>query len=193
MALDFSSLFVMGGSVAPGAFIAKLDEDIEYLSSIHKGEVSGPRYLTAKWHMGRSKPADVVLSSEHISVLVSQRVLDGLAKAKLIGYGAIPCRLEDKVGLIHDYFFLAILGRCGPIDHSRARMVDVDFPAGKFPMMQGVFFDEDTWDGSDLFHPENARSGIFATAKVKRVMESMRATGVTFTALADVTRSPTAH
>jgi len=101
-----------------------------------------------------------------------------------------PVRLGAKNGSpVPGYQGLIVTGRCGDIDKSRS--VPFEKPMGKgtaSTYYKGLFFEEATWDGSDIFRP--AGTGfVFVTQKVKDVLSKMGATNFRFESLAEFERA----
>jgi hypothetical protein len=100
------------------------------------------------------------------------------------GWRTYPVHLYAKDGArIPGYHGLAIHGRCGPLDDSRSVQLDTIYPGGVFPKWYGLYFDEETWDGSDLFMTSSEQAWIFVVEAVKRAFEKAKLTNVEFTAL----------
>lgn len=91
-----------------------------------------------------------------------------------------------KAGEVHSgYHGLIFRGRCGPIDHSKSEEVMRQMPARTVPFLKGLYFDPETWDGSDIFMPslENWR---LITGDVARVMLGAKVRGIYLEAAANV-------
>ena len=77
----------------------------------------------------------------------------------------------DRLGVVHkNYAGSQVLGRCGAVDLSRSAVILKKYPGGWFPNLLGHFFDEGSWDSSDLFmHATDAKgrvsAHIFVTVK----------------------------
>lgn len=64
-----------------------------------------------------------------------------------------------------------------------------DYPAGSFPILKGLYFDERSWDGSDIFRPSDDTAWIFITNRVKNVL-SAKTKNIRFVPLEDVEHMP---
>ncbi len=193
MVVDFSSLYLTRGSVKRGAFVATFDRPRDELVEICRGERSDSR-VHARWDIGGAVPHDVVHVSEGVSLLLSSSVVSAMRSANLTGFDAVPCELTDKHDEIHEFWFLVVLGRCGPIDDSRSVLVEKDYPGGRVPAMQGVYFPETSWDGSNVFCPEPSRGTVFMDRKAREAMESVKQLkGATFTPLTEFCVNPPLH
>src|SRR5262249_27462331 len=115
---------------------------------------SGP--VEVRWTMGRNRPSDFIFTTWVDPVLISDRVVGVLKAGELSGWQPYPIDLFGKDGArITGYQGLAVHGRCGPIDNSLSVKIQKIYPGGIFPMWRGLFFDQTTWDGSDLFMSAN--------------------------------------
>ena len=140
--------------------------------------------------MGRKKPSDIINTTLAIPVLVSDRVVGILKAGQFSGWRTYPINLFAKDGArIPGYHGLAVHGRCGPIDNSRAVKLQAIYPGGVFPTWRGLFFDPATWDGSDLFMPAGEVGWILAVDAVKRAFEKAKVSNVLFTPLDEVGRA----
>ena len=76
-----------------------------------------------------------------------------------------------KSGRIEGYSALGIIGRCGPLDNTRSKQISRLEPARGTSTQTwlGLYFDEDTWDGRDLFRPV----GTMLTVLTTRAMEAI--------------------
>ena len=68
--------------------------------------------------------------------------------------------------------------------------VQREYPGGKFPVLKGLFFTADTWDGSDWFMPTSCTGCMFATTAVKKVFDDFAVTNVRFKRLDEVELIP---
>jgi hypothetical protein len=60
-----------------------------------------------------------------------------------------------------------------------------EYPAGFFPITRGLFFEEASWDGSDIFMPSDDSAWIFVSELAKRVLQG-QAKNVRFEALSEL-------
>jgi hypothetical protein len=122
--------------------------------------------------------------------LVSERLLRAFEQAGLRGWEGLPIQLLDRSGkMVDGYRLLVIVGRCGPIDNARSVQVDKIVAGNKSvaKVWQGLYFDEKTWDGSDLFSPGDTAL-MFATSAVKQTLEREKATNISVGSLVDFER-----
>lgn len=187
--VDFSRLYRMQDESHTGAFQVQLDVTFERAYALFLGhEAKDP--LHARWHMGRSKPKDAIGNSYLASLLVSEKVKKILESNHFTGFRTLQCEVRDKKGdLMLGYYFLQVTGRCGPIDESRRVMTQAKYPMGMFPVLRGAYFDEKSWDQSDLFSAPNYNM-VMVTESVKKALEAGKASGFHFTPLNLIDRIP---
>lgn len=145
------------------------------------GQVKSEVPIQAHWYMGAAKPVDFVWTGFGVPVLVSERVVQIFRDGGFTGWDVIPVELRGKRGeLLPTYYFLSVLGRCGPIAKSRSEVFQKRYPAGWFPMLKGLYFDPATWDGSDIFLPAGTGHKL-VVAPVKRALVRAKVKNVVFT------------
>jgi len=77
-----------------------------------------------------------------------------MAERRLTGWSTYPVEVIHQGEFLEGYQGLAILGRGGGRDRTKSPIIDkpAPVPGGKpYRAYRGLFFDEDHWDGSDLF------------------------------------------
>ena len=139
--------------------------------------------------MGSKKPSDLIGTTMATPLLVSDRVVTLLRDEGFTGWRTYAVDLVGHDGApIPGYHGLAIHGRCGPIDDSKSVQVPQQFPGGVFPVWIGMYFDPDTWDGSDLFMSEDGKGSKFVIENVKRAFHKAKIRNVQFEPLEEVER-----
>jgi hypothetical protein len=121
-------------------------------------------------------------------LIISTRVQQALLDEKVTGWRTCPVEFKDKKGvLIENYDALGTTGRSGPLDNRRCRKVTRKALYGDamIDTWIGYYFDEDSWDGSDMFRPDNTRMTI-VTRRVKEIFDTIGATNVKWTPLLEV-------
>jgi len=63
------------------------------------------------------------------------------------------------------------------------------YPGGIFPAWHGLYFDPESWDGSDFFMSADGYGAIFAVEEVTRVFRKAKIKNISFKRLTDITRS----
>ena len=126
--------------------------------------------------IGGAVPGDFLWNSLCI-LIVSSKVLE--VWEQFGGFETFPVVIEQNPSLV-EYTGVAFLGRGGPFDPVRSRVVYSKClnEEGKPAIMKidGFYFDESKWDGSDLFTLDE-----FPCVKIvtERVVEAMRKAKVT--------------
>lgn len=184
----FGSLYRLGEPNVSRAFRASLSVSVDDAISYLRGEAKPARPIVATWVMGRRQPTDLIWTTSRIP-LVAERVLDVLRDIHAQGWGTYPVEVRGKAGeSFAGYHGLAVLGRCGPIDESRSITKLKKYPARMVPMLRGLYFDEATWDGTDIFMTVPPATWKFVTAPVKEALEKAKVKNLTFTPATEVER-----
>ncbi len=119
------------------------------------------------------------LWSDPLLVLASARVLDLFYRHRFTGYAKYPVEVWRKDERIAGYAGIAIVGRGGHIDQkmSKVRMVTDSGGLGRgIVAVDGLYFDPQGWDGSDIFNLEEFPKALLM---VDRVWQSLQAAKVT--------------
>jgi hypothetical protein len=128
----------------------------------------------------------VSTSTAYISI-VSTRLVNAIRQFR--GWRTFPVCVYGKHGKrIPGYHGLAVIGRCGPIDNSRSvqQWRPPKAVTGKpYRAWVGLYFDESSWDGSDIFMPE-CTALICVTEPVKESVTRARLTNVRLVALSEM-------
>ena len=119
-------------------------------------------------------------------VCVSERVIDILRTNEVTGWSTYPVEVFDREGKpLASYYGLAVSGAVCEADYSRSAVVTKPPPAprGKsYDVYKGLYFDEDQWDGSDMFWVGGVRVVV---DKVKTILEQNEVENVCFTPLSE--------
>ena len=152
-----------------------------------RDEWQPPRPVRLSHHKGLADPGDVVWTCAVFPLIVSQRVIDLLEANAFTGWRTYPVVVHNKAkAIVPDYHGLAIVGRCGPLDASRSRVVLRDAPAMLVEERVGYHFDEASWDGSDLFCSTDGSGVTLCTVAVKRALERAKIRNLQFTCLSEM-------
>ena len=163
----------------------------DYLA-ITRGLQKVDQPVIATWAMGGARPSDVIWSTLHDPLLLHEKILNVLEQMGATGWSTYPAVVKDKHGVTYsDYHGLVVTGRCGERDLSASRIELKEFPGGWFPYFTGVYFDESTWDGSDLFMEHRPDSGggsaaKFMTEPVVEALQKVRIKNMDFTRLTEI-------
>ena len=131
-------------------------------------------------------PKDLVGTGYPGRFLLAERVFNALRCERCTGWSTYPVRLLGADGLeISGYQGLAITGRCGHPDNSRRQVIEV-LPFGKFARVRGLYLDEKTWDGTDVFFLQGSYH-ICVTDAARRAIMALPPSNIRFTALDEIT------
>jgi len=104
--------------------------------------------------------------------------------------GAAPVVVASKSRKpVSNYALFVVTGRSGRFDNSLSVQTDWLLrgkPTGK-KVWKGLYFEDGTWDGSDVFAPSGTARFI-VTSKVKAVLERVQATNIKLEPLSEVVR-----
>lgn len=108
-------------------------------------------------------------------LLISNMFKAALEKDVLTGWKTFPIKLLDKTNReIFGYHGLSIMGRCGPINYSKSRIVYRELVEGMPPIKfyRGYEFDLKQWDHTDIFCPSNLQKIIISSRCAKIIKEN---------------------
>jgi hypothetical protein len=181
----FSHLYSLGETY--GGFRAHLDWDGRHADetlALTRAEATPSGPIPLYYRMGRAVPSDVIWTTGLHPVIVHKRVIDLLLDHRFTGWGTYPVEVYGKQGEPYpDYLGLSFTGRCGPIDGSRSERTLVEMPGGLVPHWKGIYFDEQSWDGSDFFMCSDGKGWMFVTEDVVKAFKKTKVRGVTFDSL----------
>ncbi len=179
----FDKVFYLGGSGSSRAFRGDVAVETDAIA-LTRAEMQPSPPIKVTWAMGGAKPGDVTWTTMGTMVIVSDSLIQLLRSHGFTGWSLYEVSVHDKQGqLLPGYSGLAITGRCGKIDYSRTIKVPRIRPAGIFPVGKGLFFDPESWDGSDLFMPAEHVGYKFMVGEVKKAFERAKIRNVHFTPL----------
>lgn len=128
------------------------------------------------------------LWNSHNLIVVSRKVIN-IWKKFDTKFEIYEVKIVNKE-LPEKYYGVAITGRGGPLDKkkSRAKIKYGLKPNGKPSIMgiDGMYFFEDKWDGSDLFKLDEFPLGILVTERVMEAMKKANITNCRYTPVEDV-------
>lgn len=146
----FESLFELRVGLSNRVYRADIDIGREDALTFMRGTGTA-RGLSARWAMGGKVPSDFVGTTLATPVMISQRVVDLMQAERFTGWVTSPCRVFGRGGEQYDYHLLGITGRCGPMRYERSEVFRKMLPGGPTNYLRGMYFDPETWDGSDFF------------------------------------------
>jgi hypothetical protein len=186
--LDFARLYSLGEKFERGAFRAHdRDRAIAEPWALVRGAWTPAAPITFVQDSGGT-PHDLIGTTHAIIDLASTRFVETLEAGGFTGWRTFGVEVFRKDGTELDgYHGFAVTGRAGPVDHSRSEPVWVEpiLPSGqRHQRFRGLYFDPDTWDGSDIFFPGESAITVLGE-DVKEALEAAGVTNVEFQRLTE--------
>jgi hypothetical protein len=188
--MDFSKLYLLGDAFIRGALRVSPGLGIDDMA-IARAESLPLQPLVCRHHMG-GKPRDLVGTSYATLDLLSDRVIQIFRDGGYTGWTTFPVEMFGKRGeRIEGYHGFAVTGRCGPVIWAKGKKVRKPprVPWGQsYDAWAGMYFDPDSWDGSDIFVPE-ATAYTIVVEKVMLALTKAKVTNIKFEPLTEFERS----
>lgn len=135
-------------------------------------------------------PSNVLWTSNAAVVLVAQRIANMLTTAGITGWTSQPTACTERT-FSHQYIGVRVAGHCGPLDFSRGTWVQEEFEPGRWHrVLRGLYFDEPSWDGSDVFSPEGMNRHI-VNERTQAILRLARVENSRFQRLTEILTSET--
>jgi hypothetical protein len=123
--------------------------------------------------------------------LISDKFLDVLRG--FTGWQTYAVRIVGRGGdEVPGYHGLSVTGRCGRIEWEKSERMILPPPVPEGRTMagwRGMYFSPSSWDGSDVFVPDDESTYVIVTDEVRAAAERARLTNVIFTRLTEFERS----
>lgn len=146
--------------------------DIEPTSAV-RGE-SEVEDACAVWMEGRLKSQPIVWSDWPGVEWFHESVIQEMNRTGLKGFSSYPVSLIGKNGgSTSGYRGLVVSGRCGAIQSSRSRRAKSDSGKEFSYKVKGLFFQEESWDRSDVFMCDDQTAHVFFSKRAKTCLESV--------------------
>lgn len=146
-----------------------------------------PKSLLKFHHIMGRKPKDIIMATDAVLQIVSDRFLKILSENDVTGWSTFPVIVYDKNGNeLTGYSGFSVVGRSGPIDDTKHRVEYRTSPFNpdyRYKVGIGLYFDIDTWDGSDIFTPQGGI--IIVVERVKVLLENAKFKELIFTSIND--------
>lgn len=162
--------------------------DLDPLSLL-RGESPPPPDLAVRVAHGHQTDPFLWTTSGNLVVLRSS-VVRTLVDQGVTGWGRY--QLGDPTGQLGEVWGLTVLGRCGALDDRRVEWVERTLPGGTYAYAKGVYFDERSWDGSDIFSTADSTGFCFVTERVVRCLAQLDPKNIKLERLTDVLRPKSA-
>jgi hypothetical protein len=142
---------------------------------MHDDPVLRSTTATLIWRpSGGSVPSNILWTSSAAVVLVTRRIADVLTGGHVTGWLSQPTASTESA-FAGQYVGVRVSGRCGRLDYSRGTWVREEIVLGRWRRsLRGLYFDEQSWDGSDVFSPEGMNKRIVT----ERTHEILRLAGI---------------
>lgn len=184
----FSNLYRMAFSpLGNNCFYASLPDGTPQFELLRREWIpTSP--LVARWVMGKPQPGDIARGRTVTWIYISSTLQQSFRERGFTGWGTYPVILYNKVGeKCVGYSGLSIYGRCGALIPSLGKSTPDEHRKPGMPDLEGMYFDELTWDGSDFFLPAGQNAYIIVTEGVKDVFREHTVHGFDFTPLPKAT------
>lgn len=136
-------------------------------------------------------PRDLVLGTSVALYLLSSRAIEVLDRANFSGWTTYPADVSGALGgRLEGYAGLAVTGRCGPIRNELSKPILLPPPSPRGRSVwgwRGLYFEPNTWDGSDIFLAEGT-AFVIVVARVKDVIERAQLSNFAFRPLTSIDR-----
>jgi len=187
----FDRIFLLGEPGNSRAFRVDLGVDTrEDAFGLTRAEVRPSHPLSAEWAMGQAKPLEVIRTTFAAPIIIADAVVQLLRTEGFTGWSLYDVAVRGKQGQpIPGYHGFSVTGRCGNIDWAQGVEVLRIYPARVSPVWKGLFFDPESWDGSDVFMPAERVGYVFVVEEVKKAFEQAKIRNVDFTPLDQFERS----
>lgn len=187
----FESIFAISNPLAPKEFVAELRLPLDEALALMRAEKVPSHVIVARYAGGKNPPGDVVWTTFPSPLLLNRRVVQVLRDNGFTGFDVSPVELTVKNSdVIREFDFLRVFGRCGAIDDRLSPTVEKVYPAGIFPVLKGMYFDPESWDGSDIFMPTGPTGFVLVTEKVKRALTKAKVRNIQLRGLDQFERIP---
>jgi hypothetical protein len=187
MRVELSRLFVLDEAFLPGAVRADFLDSTENVEKWAVGECAGA--IALRQFAGK-RLEDLVGTTRAGFYLLSRRLTSAMNQNGISGWKACETAFEDAKGRrIDGYSAIVITAQCGPLQNERSKEVTY-VPLSMQRQTRrwiGIYFEECSWDGSDLFRPRGTMLTV-ATARAKETIEALKPTNIRFRPLLEVER-----
>lgn len=186
--MDFSELYVWGPEFREGRLhVRPVDDELDEYALLRSNLVLTEPVKFVR-SMGRS-PVDIITTELPAIWLISDKIVEVLQREGVTGWKTYPVEVIGQGGVpVTGYHGFAVTGRCGPINPRRSVVKNLPplFPGDEEEQVRlGLYFDLDTWDGSDIFVAPNVNY-VIVVKRVKELLEQNNIRGCEFERLTEV-------
>jgi hypothetical protein len=181
--------FVIEDAQRAGALIVKPTEKIP-VEELLRGKVRLRKPVFFVRHLGRVA-CDLLPTAHAMLYLISEGFRSTLVENGFSGWNTYPVQAFDQDNHeLSGYYGWSVTGKCGEVDSAKSTEADI-VPKGctqPIPMLKGLMFDPESWDGSDLFL--SPRLGYkFCTTRVAAALRQKGLTNVKLTLASNHSRA----
>jgi hypothetical protein len=142
---------------------------------IIRGELVPPAPLTFTYNLGTTV-RDLLPTSAVSRYLLSDRIFETFRKESFTGWQAYPVHVTGNNGEeVNGYKGLQVTGRAA--DRDRSRGTELPHVRGALIRKQGLFFQNDDWDGCDVFL---CGLRICVTEQVQKALQNINVDNIDF-------------
>ncbi len=151
-------------------FRGELDLSFNKVLSLTRGKLIPRNGVNIKYAAGGTRPKDIIWTTiDHPIIIVSQLVIELLKREGFSGWSTYPVTAYGKSEeIIEGYSGLSVTGRCGPTSNAKSILVQRHTACCTYSVYKGLYFDPETWDGSDFFMTPGREDWIFIADAVKK-------------------------
>jgi len=152
-------------------FRGEIDLSSDKAHSLTRGKWIPRNSVNIEYALGGARPKDIIWTTiDHPIIIISQRIIDLLERERFSGWSTYPVTVYGKSEeIIEGYFGLRVAGRCGTIEKGQSLLVQRHTACCTYSVYKGLYFDPETWDGSDFFMTPGREDWIFIGDAVKKV------------------------
>lgn len=182
----YDIFYHMSVSVKRSVGVVSSKEEFDAVA-LFSGEYLPEQPIVYKHVMG-GKPKDILATTSVFPFIVSQRFISVLIEHQVTGWTTFPVTVYSKDNQwLPGYEGFAVTGRSGPIDDTKCRIeyrTSQYNPEYHYKTGIGLYFDLDTWDGSDIFNPQDTAI-VIVVERVKALLERAEFKELLFTHVTD--------
>jgi len=187
--VDYSKMFLLRDPFASRWLRLTIESEwihVKEADTVAWGKMKLRVPIKFRGYMGGTA-ADIIWTGFSPLFCVSQRVIEVLEKNRFIDWSTYPVEVYDRKGKrLVGYHGFAVTSYAGERDLSRSPIIKIEsfVPGGRIPeVYKGFYFDENKWDGSDVFRVGAAWRIVTKAVKDVFINENIR--NVKFIALSD--------
>ena len=169
-------------------FKAGIELDFDRSCNLLRGDFKPSDVLDVKHCRGLGTPKLVIWTG--FSLLIHEKIIKEFIEYGITGWEKFDINLIGKHNEnIVGYYGISITGRCGPLDYFRSEIVYRNFPGGSFPYFKGSYFENDYWDGTDIFMENPDENGPtlhkYVSERVAQIFDKYKVKNLELTALTE--------